>query len=91
MQSFLVWKGRSSSSIYSQTKCPLEEGPSGCTLIVFHACNILGPDTNLFLSQIIIHFTDGADDSIDQLEAASSTLHTEGNFFTLQGSDYRPC
>ncbi|XP_035746971.1 collagen alpha-3(VI) chain [Egretta garzetta] len=29
-------------------------------------------------TKIIIHFTDGADDSIDQLEAASSTLHTEG-------------
>ncbi|XP_067994165.1 collagen alpha-3(VI) chain [Melanerpes formicivorus] len=29
-------------------------------------------------TKVIIHFTDGADDSIDQLEAASSTLHTEG-------------
>ncbi|NWH63688.1 CO6A3 protein, partial [Geococcyx californianus] len=29
-------------------------------------------------TKIIIHFTDGADDSIDQLEATSSTLHTEG-------------
>ncbi|XP_055573964.1 collagen alpha-3(VI) chain isoform X10 [Falco cherrug] len=29
-------------------------------------------------TKVIIHFTDGADDSIDQLEAASSALHTEG-------------
>ncbi|XP_061858652.1 collagen alpha-3(VI) chain isoform X2 [Colius striatus] len=29
-------------------------------------------------SKVIIHFTDGADDSIEELEAASSTLHTEG-------------
>ncbi|NXG68813.1 CO6A3 protein, partial [Baryphthengus martii] len=29
-------------------------------------------------TKVIIHFTDGADDSIDQLEAASSELHTEG-------------
>ncbi|XP_054236851.1 collagen alpha-3(VI) chain [Indicator indicator] len=29
-------------------------------------------------TKVIIHFTDGADDSIDQLEAASSTLYTEG-------------
>ncbi|KAK2531993.1 Col6a3 [Columba livia] len=29
-------------------------------------------------TKVIIHFTDGADDSIDELEAASSALHTEG-------------
>ncbi|XP_054064134.1 collagen alpha-3(VI) chain isoform X6 [Rissa tridactyla] len=29
-------------------------------------------------TKVIIHFTDGADDSIDQLEAVSSTLRTEG-------------
>ncbi|KAM6071159.1 collagen alpha-3(VI) chain isoform 2-T2 [Chlamydotis macqueenii] len=29
-------------------------------------------------TKVIIHFTDGADDSMDQLAAASSTLHTEG-------------
>ncbi|XP_075612036.1 collagen alpha-3(VI) chain isoform X11 [Balearica regulorum gibbericeps] len=29
-------------------------------------------------TKVIIHFTDGADDSIDQLEGASSALHTEG-------------
>ncbi|NXG46081.1 CO6A3 protein, partial [Psilopogon haemacephalus] len=29
-------------------------------------------------TKVIIHFTDGADESIDELEAASSTLHTEG-------------
>ncbi|XP_071603176.1 collagen alpha-3(VI) chain isoform X7 [Heliangelus exortis] len=29
-------------------------------------------------TKVVIHFTDGADDSIDQLEAASSALHTEG-------------
>ncbi|NWQ86403.1 CO6A3 protein, partial [Burhinus bistriatus] len=29
-------------------------------------------------TKVIIHFTDGADDSLDQLEAASSALHTEG-------------
>uniref|UniRef100_A0A663M2D9 Collagen alpha-3(VI) chain n=1 Tax=Athene cunicularia TaxID=194338 RepID=A0A663M2D9_ATHCN len=29
-------------------------------------------------TKVIIHFTDGADDSIDQLEAASFALHTEG-------------
>ncbi|KAM6080280.1 collagen alpha-3(VI) chain isoform 2-T2 [Theristicus caerulescens] len=29
-------------------------------------------------TKVIIHFTDGADDSIEQLEAASSALHTEG-------------
>ncbi|NXT91074.1 CO6A3 protein, partial [Anhinga rufa] len=29
-------------------------------------------------TKVIIHFTDGADDSIDQLETASSALHREG-------------
>ncbi|XP_009951092.1 PREDICTED: collagen alpha-3(VI) chain [Leptosomus discolor] len=29
-------------------------------------------------TKVIIHFTDGADDSIDELEAASTALHTEG-------------
>ncbi|XP_027561244.1 collagen alpha-3(VI) chain isoform X3 [Neopelma chrysocephalum] len=29
-------------------------------------------------AKVIIHFTDGADDPINQLEAASSTLHAEG-------------
>ncbi|XP_030310044.1 collagen alpha-3(VI) chain isoform X2 [Calypte anna] len=29
-------------------------------------------------TKVVIHFTDGADDSLDQLEAASSALHTEG-------------
>ncbi|XP_064516334.1 collagen alpha-3(VI) chain isoform X8 [Pseudopipra pipra] len=29
-------------------------------------------------AKVIIHFTDGADDPISQLEAASSTLHAEG-------------
>ncbi|XP_051479342.1 collagen alpha-3(VI) chain isoform X6 [Apus apus] len=29
-------------------------------------------------TKVIIHFTDGADDSMDQLEAASSALHAEG-------------
>ncbi|XP_009984340.1 PREDICTED: collagen alpha-3(VI) chain, partial [Tauraco erythrolophus] len=29
-------------------------------------------------TKVIIHFTDGADDSIDQLEATSSELHIEG-------------
>ncbi|XP_027523645.1 collagen alpha-3(VI) chain isoform X4 [Corapipo altera] len=29
-------------------------------------------------TKVIIHFTDGADDPISQLEAASSTLHAEG-------------
>lgn len=59
----------------------LGKGSSGCTLIVFHTLNVLGPDRNLFLSQVIIHFTDGVDEQIDQLEAAASTLHSEGNFF----------
>lgn len=85
MQSFIAWKGCSDSPISSQMKHPLEEGPSGCMLIVFCTQKVLGPDINLFLSQVIIHFTDGVDDSIEELEATSSTLHSEGIFFYSSG------
>lgn len=49
--------------------------------VVFHTWNIMGPDRNLFLFQVVIHFTDGADEQIERLEAASSALHSGGNFF----------
>lgn len=51
---------------------------------MLHAPKAQGPSINLFLPQVVIHFTDGADDSMDQLSAASVDLHKQGRFLLFK-------
>lgn len=53
-------------------------------MIALQAQKAQDPDINLFLPQVVIHFTDGADDSMDQLSAASADLHEQGRFLLFK-------